>query len=45
MSAVIAKIVMAVICAGYVALNLWLLRSEPQDEITEKQESVRYSQT
>ncbi len=45
MSAVITKIVMAVVCGGYVALNLWLLRSDPQDEITKKQESVPYSQT
>lgn len=34
MSAIILKIVMIVIYAGYVALNLWLLRSDAQEEMT-----------
>lgn len=34
MSAVILKIVMTMICAGYVVLNLWLLRSDAQEEMT-----------
>jgi len=33
-SAVILKIVMAMICAGYIVMNLWLLRSDVQEEMT-----------